>query len=716
MSISLVCAGSAVVSLLFGASSTVPGTVSTDWIGNTFGFGELIRPDGGDQNPSNRKWVQNYVNAMWVSPDGKVFAYSDWDEGGRAGGIYKDGDVVGQLVLGKELFGRNGDIVGDSRYVYVTTRIDWGDWERHGFGIQRFDHDGNVAAWPEGKGYLGGYLVVRDTGSNPPSSKLAIDTAAKELYLWDAIGGGSVLVYDAATMSSTPKAKWPIGTVEAMVSDNDGKLWVLAKGVVRQYSNRGEPTGIAISSVLRPDRIAIDGRKRLLVYDDSTLQVHTFTDIDEEPKLSSLFGRRGGIYSGVKGKVASDKLLPKCAGIGVDQAGNLYMAWGGITPVAGTDIRSYSADGAMRWQVLGHTFVACGGFDPGTDGKDIYFRDYHYTMDYSGEVGKKWSYASFLWDRASEAPEVFGGYTIVRRLQGSIILATSYSDQFAGGYKFYRMNDQVATPAGTLADGSWAWWIERDGDVWNVDGWGRVKRFPFRGLDASGAPVYDKDAPDTFPRPKELGNIQRIHYDPGHDALYVTGYDDSIPAPDEWGRVGTVFARYDGWTDGDARRLSWKVVLPRDNTPEYTLKDMWIEGDYAFFITCSSKPTTIIHVLSLKDGHVVGTIVPGPEIGGDVAIFGEYGNLGWVDMVGGIQAFKRSNGEYRILFEDDLHAKNVMYTWCPEGSCKDRSETTSASSRRSPEKRIGVDLKQGRILVGGGFDMTGRHVPDRRRQ
>jgi nitrous oxide reductase accessory protein NosL len=692
------------------AVAAVPGTLRTDWIGNTFGM-EMIDSSKAKDDLMNRAWVQNYIANIWTSRDGKVFAYSNWDEGSRTCGIYKDGKVLGQLDFGKDLFGQNGDLVGDDRYVYTTTGVDWGNWERHGFGIQRYTHDGRTAGWTGGRGYLNSYLVVRDSGANPSISRLAIDTALGELYLSDSVTGG-VLVLDVKSMSQTPKASWKLDGIDDMVADQAGSLWILRKDRIQKYGNRGAATGIEISNLAAPTRLSMDNLGRLLVFDDSTLQVHIFADLATTPREAGTLGTKNGIYSGMKGKVAPDKLLPKCAGLGTDSVGNIYLAWGGVPPVAGSDIRSYTAAGSLKWQVLGHTFVACGGFDPASDGQDIYFRDYHYSMDYTKAPGKGQRYESFHWDRVNDTPSVFGGSVVVRHLGGKTILASTASDQMSGGFRFYRIEDQLATPAGILADGSWAWWIEPNGNVWNADGSGRIKRFPFLGLDAKGNVRYDQAHPDTFPRPTEVWGIQRIHYDSASDALYVTGYDQAHPAPNEWGRTGTVFSKYSNWTKAN-RQMAWKTVLPLDNRDanigDATLKDMWVEGEYAFFVTCNSTPATTVYVFALSDGHLVGTILPGPEIAGDIAFYGTYGSLGWVDMAWGIQAFKRANGEYQILVEDDLHAKNVFYHWCPSGTCDDpvASAAPKSASRSRPSPLL-VNLAKGRVELGSGFDLFGR--------
>ena len=54
---------------------------SVSWIGNSF--------------PGARKWVQQDIRTMLVTPDGTIYTNIEWDEAGREVGVYKDGDVLG---------------------------------------------------------------------------------------------------------------------------------------------------------------------------------------------------------------------------------------------------------------------------------------------------------------------------------------------------------------------------------------------------------------------------------------------------------------------------------------------------------------------------------------------------------------------------------------------------------------------------------------------
>ena len=58
------------------------------------------------------------------------------------------------------------------------------------------------------------------------------------------------------------------------------------------------------------------------------------------------------------------------------------------------------------------------------------------------------------------------------------------------------------------------------------------------------------------------------------------------------------------------------------------------------------------HVLGVANGRYVGSLVPGPEVGG---------NAGWQDMPYAIQALGAKNGEYLVLVEEDWRGKNLLY-------------------------------------------------------
>lgn len=654
---------------------SVPGTVTTDWIGNTFGFAELVDSSVTPDWHLNHKWVQNFIHAAWVSADGRVFTHSDWDEGGRAAGIYKDGDVVGQLAdPTKAIYGIFGDIVGDDQYIYASTKVDYGNWDHHGFGIRRYHMTNyNGAGWVGGDGNDDSYWVIRTTGENPKRALLAYDSSTEELTVAD---DDTLYVYDTKTPVQTPKFKQVVPGIIDMVSDHQGRMWIIRGGKIERVSNR-----FVAENVFAPNPAGLwpklgwsrDGR--LLVWDDEQLQVLFYSNPGLPNESVTKFGAVGGIYSGTPGEVLPQKLLPRATSIGTDANGNLYMTWGAAFPPSFSEVRSWNPAGAMRWELMAHLFVHCGGFDARSDGKEIWTTQTRYTMDYTKPNGKKWTYKSYLWDRKAE-PDIpsIGGSVIVRYLQGKKLIVKTANDLYADGFRFYVENGQMLKPVGSIIRSPvWGWWIDTLGGVWQGEhilstGQRAILRYPFKGWNGD-TPEWDMEHPESWFR-DDLVNfaVDRVFYDPTKDMLILTGGNYT----GQWGQVGQNAIRIDGVRSGKLDTV-WRINLPLDTAAENTsvigtYKSLWVEGDYMFFASAFAEPR-MIHVYKVSDGTRLGGIGPGAEVGGDRKVMGSYGHTGWIDMVWGVQAFQRKNGEFLILLEDDLSAKNNLYRWCPSSNC-----------------------------------------------
>lgn len=65
-----------------------------------------------------------------------------------------------------------------------------------------------------------------------------------------------------------------------------------------------------------------------------------------------------------------------------------------------------------------------------------------------------------------------------------------------------------------------------------------------------------------------------------------------------------------------------------------------------------------VWVNRLSDGAAVGVFDPGRMVGG-------VENTGWIDVLTGISAFKRSTGEYLVFVEEDYKGKVLLYRWKP---------------------------------------------------
>lgn len=60
----------------------------------------------------------------------------------------------------------------------------------------------------------------------------------------------------------------------------------------------------------------------------------------------------------------------------------------------------------------------------------------------------------------------------------------------------------------------------------------------------------------------------------------------------------------------------------------------------------------------LTDGAAVGVFDPGETVGGTK-------NPGWIDILTGITAHKRQDGQYLVFVEEDDRAKVLLYRWKP---------------------------------------------------
>ena len=79
-------------------------------------------------------------------------------------------------------------------------------------------------------------------------------------------------------------------------------------------------------------------------------------------------------------------------------------------------------------------------------------------------------------------------------------------------------------------------------------------------------------------------------------------------------------------------------------------------GDYVF--TGGWKERGRVWVNRMSDGAPVGTLEPGPTVGG-------VANTGWIDLLTGIHAHRRRDGEYLVSVEENYKAKCLIYRWRP---------------------------------------------------
>ncbi|MBC8099545.1 MAG: hypothetical protein H7Y11_08885 [Armatimonadetes bacterium] len=721
------------VQIVHAQEQPLDATVS--WLGNSFG--------GADN-----AWVQNFVEGMFVTPDGTVFVNSGWDEGGGEASAYRDGQHVGQLG-GNHGWGRYGGqtITADDAYVYVAMQqsgCDGGDdslnmnglnsyppcddegagpvW----FGIRRYDRSSlTPIPFSAGYGYDGTQLVVDIVDGSEDDIQPISGLAIYENELFVAIShSNSIKVYSTETLELL--REFAVQQPDEIAVSATGKLWILQReqpsvfGVftgiahVVCYSRQGDicPQQISFDPATDPTALAFDHEGQLLITDNGIRQqVLFYGKLDTEPSLVDTIGVEGGVFSGVAGQIAPLKFYD-LRGVGVDAGGNVYIGMGNYA--SGTHLQSYTPDGTLRWELQGLFFVDSVGIDPTSDGTIVYGKHERFGLDYSITTpGAQATYAAYTLNPFKYPDDIRNQWSptdvFVQYIDGVPFLYMT--DMYASYIAVYRFNAQtdgdIAIPAALFvkepndpteqgvagepttgawiwrdANGNggfdageydvqpdpqdsvytWGWWVDSEGTVWRANREEGIRQFPVQGMDEHGNPIYTfsssifEQNPAPFnedPAREYHGDINRLLYYPATDTLYLTGYTADYPNDfNEWGQIGRVVVRYDGWSTGD-RQPDWELApaWSEDSSPT----GIELAGDYLFLAYTNPEPAYVA-VYDIKQGEFTGRMTPNATVG-------DYS--GWFDIRHPLRAVQRANGEYIIFAEEDGRAKNLVYRWMP---------------------------------------------------
>ncbi len=628
------------VPLLFiSAAGAADLTYVTSWVGNSF--------NGAGGNGSGR-WMQNILDEIEVAPDGTVLGASYWDEAGRCSGLYRDGQV--NIKLLQQYNGKGGHKA-------------WG-WGTAGQAVA-FAGEQILIVNDEGDlmrfGWKPGDLDSATWTDEVKVGKAVGITARGQTVI--TVGVDGVLSVRAlADLSET--SRFTVSGARDVVIDAKDTLWILAGDQIIHRARDGAELAGTITDAGKPTSVAIDHQGKLIVCDDGPRQQVLFYELGATPKLVRRFGDEGGLRAGTPGVVTATKLWG-LRGAGTDAAGNLYVGLNIATVGSrGTVLKAFSPDGQLKWELHSHGFVDCYSFDPASDGREIYGVDEILTLDPTKPPGEGWALKALTIDaiKHPDDPRITGrggSAGILRRPQGRRLLATIA--QMSGGIDLYTFESEQSHIARFRlhagdTNGGWAWEIDEHSDIWRGDGPDNaIQRWRFQGWSADGAPQYDFAKPESWPRPEGFIEIGRVHYVPATDTLYIAGFTQEKKQV-AWGTIGSIVVRYDGWSTGKPVK-KWTADMPVDDEKLYP-KSLDIAGDYLF--TAAVKPTkgvsALVSVFSLKDGAPVGTMQPGPEVGGV---------CGWIDMSHGLRALRCSDGEYRLLVEEDFRGKNLLYRWTP---------------------------------------------------
>ena len=697
---------------------------TTSWIGNSFGFG-----DG--------KWMQQDIQAISVGADGTVYTNAPWDESGSEIAAYRAGDKLAVAGSTHGWGAAGGDAVAvNHTYLYAAMSIgnqnnglvgaDYPPANQTWYGITRRTL-ANLAAGAPFSGGIGNsanatknsFVPVETVTTGIDASIRGLAATDSELYVADTYGN-RIAVYDAQSMQ--PLRSWSVNSPGRIAIDTDATLWIFS-GVlsgnpgILHYAADGTALGgpLPLPAGTVPTDLTVTPAGQLLVADNGpSQQILVFNKgADGQWQAGAAIGTRNGIFHPVPG-VPGDVRFNGITGIGVDQAGNLYVAQNGEGPRApgsasvgqGAVLESYVyGSRVLNWRLYGLTFVDSAAFDPATPAS-VYTGSKRFTLDYRQPPGHEWSYAGFTLDRfdypddpAFHQPRGVRGEPMVRRFNGRRFLYTlDPGAHYLNVYRFDAAHGESAIPAGLFAQnplpGTWPagqpgfgewlwrdsngdgvvdaneissnpstgstvgngfWWVDEPGNVWLATPLSGIREMPLQGFDAAGNPIYTYASAKTFAMPAPFTRLARLVYFASTDTMYLSGFTSAVPwDATHWKEAGPVLARYDNWSSG-APTQAYAIPLPwnTQSDPQTTTVGIAVAGNYIFV---AELYTAKVDVYDARSGAAVGYMTPGASVGN---------TSGWVDVYLGISAVQRDNGEYVVLLEDDARAKILMYRWTP---------------------------------------------------
>jgi hypothetical protein len=491
--------------------------------------------------------------------------------------------------------------------------------------------------------------------------------------------------------------------------DTHGRLWKIVVEYVDPKNQEWDflPRGITCDGkevkfpgLFEPTALAMARDGQLMVADSQTgpRQQVLFYDISslEHPKLTKAFGDYGGIASGKPGEVKPTKFWG-IRGIGMDQEGSIYVAQSEM----GSVLRKLTPQGKLVWELHDLFFVDVACADPATDGRDVWGIQEHFLMDYSKPAGQESTWVGYSLDR-HKFPHDPRGLQFVKQ-QGEHGLTSpqvSYLNgkrfMFVGGMfasnfiNIFRYEDEIAVPSGLIMQwgnnifrtnliwppnkpaGAFIWrdvngdgdcqareffpntprvkpgpfWVDKKGNIWMAYGF---FRYDFQGLDGKGNPIYSADKVTPMEMPKAMRNVARVWYDTDTDTLVAAEQGVDEQGHGDMRHIGRIFVCRN-YLAGNREAISFT------SRPGKEAECIAVAGDYVF--SGGWKERGRIFINRLSDGRPAGCFDPGPAVGGVAA-------TGWIDILTGITAHKRADGEYLVFVEEDYRGKVLLYCWRP---------------------------------------------------
>ena len=385
------------------SGTSVPGTVTDSWVGNTGGNGAAYQE------------MQISIAGMYTAPDGTCYGNAGSLEVSRMWGVYKNGATLGYI----DSYGFGGAaITGDGTYLYLAQAINSGGppsgtvW----YTVRRVNESNwGPAPFTGGCGNDDDMLEIgsKTTGYESPGNVwgLACNSAASTLYASDTING-KIDVINTATMAITGSWTLPDGdTPYGLTWDSTNNLlWVIVQNSTGReiwaYNASGEQqTDLTITTAVTPVSIVAQENKLFVADNGPDQNVKVFTNIGTVPHYWIYYGVPGGAFTGSGSGVGTigNWRLNGLTALGVDSSGNIYVSCNGHGPDLnengeyhdagyGGTLESYSGGTrALNWRMQGLEFFDVVNIDPG-DETSGYGNTCHYTFNWDNTTpGSEWT-------------------------------------------------------------------------------------------------------------------------------------------------------------------------------------------------------------------------------------------------------------------------------------------------------------------------------------
>lgn len=653
----------------------------TSWLGNSL--------------PGSKGWVLQDVEDIFVTPDGTVYTNVPWDEHGGNVMSFKNGKFIREARVGNN--GGGHTITANSRYIYFG-----GNKHRTGKqGIDRRD-----------------LLNIQDKSKNVHvDCGIVHGIVANDNRVYAAVPGeNKVKIFDEELNFIN---EWNVEDPGEMAMDEEGTLWILHEHLrkVRRYDIKGNKLDqeIKLGKNVQPTDISFDNQGRLMISDEGVnQQVYFYRNLNKKPTFDKTYGVKGGVFAGDNPGEKGPLRLYHPKGIGMDTAGNIYVAnKSDVNNNGSTLIQSYQPDGTLKWEMSASLWIDCVDAHP-ENNEILYGGGEKFVMDYSRPIGEEATLTAFTanpFDFPGDAR--IGGHkqgyqrgaTWMRSIEGhTFMYLTSMNVLPISIYRFdHKNHGEIAIPCGKIT-GSELWidhngngleesdeiqlqdigkgmggWVDSEGTVWHCDRDG-FDRMTIQGVNQHGVPVYTNQQTTSFPLPQNYTELRRIRFYPERNNMMIlNGFTKNYPDISHHGkRAGKVWQRYDNWSP-DRWEMVWELIPPFEdrktgNFGDANIQAFALRDDYLFFApNGSSEKMDIargtVYVYNLHSTEMIGWMEPDPIIQEGDPNGGPY-NIGIMDINNGMNVVKNNNGEYLIFWEDDWNTKNLMYRWCPNGNCR----------------------------------------------